>query len=138
MPDDQVDLDNERRRIDSLWRNLDQTHVALPIAAALTFHQVVHSNGPTFVNRQDYEDALNLAAAALSRLVTIYAGADAPAPGVPLAVDLRHHHFAGGATELRGKDGSARRDLSLPRDELISAIPLIKRAGLPFAFSSKP
>ena len=134
MSDDRVDLGSERERIDALWRNMSQTHVSLPLAAALAFHQVRGSR-PALVNRQDYDDALNQAAAALSRLVTIYVSEDSRQARVPIAVDLGTHYFNRGATELRAKDGSTRRDLSLQRGELLSAISLIKRIGLPLAFA---
>jgi len=129
MSDDKVDLASERERIDAVWRNMSQTHVSLPLAAALAFHQV-RGGQPALVNRQDYDDALNLAAAALSRLVTVYVTEDSGQGRVPIAVDLGTHSFNRGATELRAKDGSTRRDLSLQRGELLSAISLIKRVGL--------
>jgi hypothetical protein len=134
MANDDVDLDRERQRTDDLFQSMMFAHVPLAVAAAITFHQV-HGNTRAIVTRQDYDDALNIAAAALSRLIAIYAMGDDHAGRVAISIDLTRQHFARGATELRNTDGSRRGELSLLRGELLSAISLIRRAGLPFAFA---
>jgi hypothetical protein len=134
MADNQVDLRTERERVDDLWQRMVEAYVPVSVAAALTFHQV-HGNTRAIVTRQDYDDALGIAAAALSRLVPIYT-LDNPAQGrMPVAVDLTQQQFVRGATELRSKDGTRLGNLSLQRGEMLSAISLIRRAGLPFSFA---
>ena len=134
MADDQVDLGSERDRIEDMWRGMSHTYVPLAVAAAMTFHQV-QGNTRAIISRQDYDDALNLAAAALSRLVTVYTMAGTPGERRPLSVDLIKQHFVRGATELRATDGSRVLDLSVLRGEILSAISLVKRAGLPFSLA---
>ena len=113
---------------------LGNTFIPLAVAAAITFHQV-QGNARAIVSRQDYDDALGIAAAALSRLVSIYTTLDPREGRVAVPVDLTKQHFVHGATELRSADGSSMRDLSVQRGEMLSAISLIKRAGLPFSFA---
>jgi hypothetical protein len=134
MAHDDVDLDRERQLMDDLFRSIIHSHVPLAVGAAITFHQV-HGNTRAIVNRQDYDDALNIAAAALSRLISIYVVDGSPEGHTVLAVDLTKQHFARGATALRSPDGSTQQDLTVLRGEMLSAISLIKRAGLPFAFA---
>jgi hypothetical protein len=105
----------------------------LPVAAAIAFHQA-HGNTKAIVSRRDYDDALNIAAAALSRLVTIYVMRDPREGRVPLAVDLTRSHFTRGATQLHDAHETIGR-LSVARGELLSALSLIKRTGLPFSFA---
>jgi hypothetical protein len=129
-----VSLDVERARIDEFSRTIGGTYVPLAVAAALTFHQA-QGGTKAIVTRQDYEDALSIAAAALSRLVRIYTLKDPREGRVAVSVDLLKQRFVRGATELRSRDGSAVRELSIQRTDLESAIALIKRAGLPFSFA---
>ena len=134
MADDEVDLRRERERMDDLWQRMVEAYVPLSVAAAITFHQV-HGNTRAIVTRQDYDDALGIAAAALSRLVPIYT-LDNPSQGrMPVTVDLTRQHFALGATQLHAMDGTKLGNLSLQRGEMLSAISLIRRAGLPFSFA---
>jgi len=134
MAEDQVDLDAELRRINGMWQELDLSCIPLAFASAMAFHQV-YGSGRGVVSRRDYDDALNLTAVALSRLIAVYTTSDPIAGRVPVQIDLRKQHFACGATELRSADGSVVRELSLNRGELLSAVSLIKRAGLPFSFA---
>lgn len=124
MAEDRVRLELEAKRSTALLQGAQEPYLSLPVAAAIAFH---HARGDTkaIVSRRDYDDALNLAAAALSRLVTIYASRG------PLQVDLTKAQFVSGATELRSAQ-EALRELAVSRDELVSVLPLIKRAGLPF------
>jgi hypothetical protein len=133
MSGDVFSLDVERARTDDLIRTIGSTYVPLAVAAAITFHQA-HGNTKAIVSLQDYEDALGIAAAALSRLVTIYTLTDPRENRIAVTVDLVKQRFARGATELRARDGTVVRELSIQRSDLDSAISLIKRVGLPLSF----
>jgi hypothetical protein len=105
----------------------------LAVAAAIAFHQA-HGNTRAIVTRGDYNDALNIAAAALSRLIAIRVVRDPRDGRTPLTVDLTKMHFARGATELRSASETIR-DMSVARGELLSALSLIRCAGLTFSFA---
>jgi hypothetical protein len=105
---------------------------SLAIAAGIVFHQA-HPGAASSVSRQDYEGALDLAAAALSRLIPVYVMRDPPGERATLMVDLTHARFARGAIELRVR-GETVGELSVARSDLLSAVSLIKRTGLPFSF----
>lgn len=124
-----VSVASERARTMELAR-IHDANVPLPLAAAIAFFQV-HGDTTAQIARQDYDDALDIAAAALSRLMPIYAMSDGRDGPVPIAVDLAGQRFARGATELRLRNGTAIRELSIRRADMHSAIALIKRAGLP-------
>lgn len=134
MPKDEVRLEQERQQTEALLQNARDAYLPLAVAAALVFHQA-HGNTRAIVTRQDYEDALSIAAAALSRLVPLYTMRDPREGRVTVAVNLVHQRFRRGATELHGDDGSVTRELSVKRSDLVSALSLIKRAGLGFAFA---
>jgi hypothetical protein len=136
MPNDKVDLPFEQARAEDLIAKIfAESHVPLPVAAAITFHQV-HRNTKAIISRDDYDDALNIAAVALSRLITLFCLVDPREGRTPVVADLTKQHFARGATELRCHDGQPTvRDLSVKRSDMLSAISLIKRIGLPFSFA---
>jgi hypothetical protein len=137
MPKDEVRLEQERQQTEELLQNARDAYVTLSVAAATAFHQA-HGNTRAIVTRQDYEDALSIAAAALSRLIPLYTLRDPREGRVSVAVDLVHQRFQRGATELRGDDGSTTGALSVKRSDLVSALSLIKRAGLGFSFAFPP
>ena len=131
MSDEQIRLEVESERTDALLQRVDHNYLPLHVAAAVTFHQAYGSKN-VVMSRSDYDDALNIAAAALSRLMHVYTLREPPEGRVALAVDLTNWHFARGATELRSNPDTVR-DLSVACSDLIPALPLIKRAGLPLA-----
>jgi hypothetical protein len=132
-----VNLEAEQARANDALRGLENSYVPLAVAAAVAFHQA--SDGmETIVTREDYEDALCMAAAALSRLAPVYQLRDLPEGRVTLHVDLTQRRFARGATELRGGNQPAARDLSIRYGDLQSALSLIKRAGVSFTFALSP
>lgn len=137
MHEDLVNLAREGERASREIDRLDETHVALCVAAAITLHRV-HADAESVVTRADYEDALNIAAAALSRLITVFTVDDSRAGRNALRVDLVRYRFSRGATELRAHDGETIRRLSVSRSELLSAIPIMRRAGIPFRFALAP
>ena len=134
MAEDQVRLDVEAERATAeLQQRADDLYLPLVVAAAITFHQV-HRSTKAIFTRQDYNDALSIAAAALSRLVPIYTLRDPRVGRVPIKVDLTKAQFARGATQLRSTDETIS-ELSVSRHDLVSALTLIKRTGLPFIFA---
>lgn len=135
MANEPVDLKSEGLRAgDLLHASLADTYVPLAVAAAITFHQA-HGNTRAIVTRQDYDDALNIAAAALSRLITIYTVQDPRDERVAVEVNLSGQRFARGATRLVYDDGRIFDDLSVRRSDMLSATSLIKRTGLAFSFA---
>ena len=130
MPTDDVNLRNERLHAEQLWRGSLDGHVPLAVAAAMAFHRVCGSTR-TIVTRQDYDDALNIAATALSRLIPIYCLEDPRAGRAALAIDLIYESFIKGATRLRVRDGSMRAGLTVLRSDLIGAVAQLRSSGLP-------
>jgi hypothetical protein len=137
MPDgQQVDLEAKRLQIEQSWRGMHDNYVGMPVAAAKIFHEI-RGSAALFVSQDEYEDALNIAASALSRLMPVY-GLGAGGLKVELApIDLRTERFAHGATQVRCGDGSLIENLYVQRSHAASAIPLVVRAGLPFVFLSR-
>ena len=133
MPHDEVRLEIEAQRTRALWQRVDDVYFPLAVAAGIAFHQA-YPSATTCVSRQDYEGALDIAAAALSRLIPVYAMRTPPGGRATLVVDLARARFARGATELRGRWETVG-ELSVARSDLVSAVSRIKRIGLPFSFS---
>ena len=132
MAEESVRLEAEAERATALLQSAHDYYVPLSVAAAIAFHQA-HGSTKTIVSRDDYDDALNLAGAALSRLLTIYVLSDARQGRVPLTIDLTSSRFGRGATELQ-IGAQTVFELSVSRHDLLAALALIKRAGLPLMF----
>ena len=134
MPDNQrFDLEAERLQTEQSWRSMHDNYVWMALAAATIFHQV-RGNARPFVSRNDYDEALNIAASALSRLMPIYRlGVGGLREEIP-PPDLRTERFARGATQIHCGDGSLIEDLYVQRSDAVSAIPFVMRAGLPLAY----
>ena len=138
MPDERkLHLEAERLNTEELWRTYQAAQVPLAVAAAIAFHQV-HGTTKAIVTRADYNDALNIAAAAISRLIPIYFSNDPRQGRAALPVDFTKARFMRGATELSFVDGSAIRGMTVLRAEFSSALSLIKRTGLAFSFAALP
>ncbi|MGE5639586.1 MAG: hypothetical protein ACM30H_05780 [Clostridia bacterium] len=134
----QLELEAERRRAEAAWKGGASEYVALPVAAAIAFHQAHHATR-TIVSRHDYDEALNMAASALSRLIPIYRLAGPALGREVVAVDLVRQRFARGATRLRSADGSETSDeLSVMRGNLQLALDEIRRVGVPFSLAFGP
>jgi len=114
-------------------QSVDRAYFPLAAAAAIAFHEA-HRGATTCTSRRDYDGALDIAAAALSRLLPVYTLRDARGERATLVVDLTRARFARGATELRGEEETVG-ELSVARSDLVSALSLIRRIGLPFSFS---
>lgn len=128
-----LSLEVERLRTEQLWRAILGEHVPMSVAAATTFHQV-HGTTKAIVTRKDYDDALNIAAGALSTLVPVYT-LDGRRSRRELMINLVTQRFALGATQLRSTDGNVVDGLSVQRSDLLFALSIIRRAGLPFSFA---
>jgi hypothetical protein len=134
VTEDPVRLEVEAERNNELLTRTADYYLPLCVASAVAFHQA-HGNTKAIVSRQDYDDALNIAAAALSRLLTVYVLRDPRAGREALVVDLTRSHFAHGGTELKSLEETVG-ELSVARRELVSALSLIKRTGLAFSFAA--
>jgi hypothetical protein len=122
-----ISLGMECARVEDLLREAPGEHVDLAIAAACVFHQVYY--GPRIsLPRRDYDVALNIAAAALSRLLTVYTLE--PGTGLVALSPSLAGLFARGATEMRCQNGRRIGELSVQRREMLSAASVIRGTGL--------
>ena len=130
----QLSLEVERLRIEKLWHSIMEQHVPMAVAAATVFHQV-HGTTKAIVSRGDYDDALNIAASALSRFVPVYEIGAGTQRHVEVPVNLVIHRFARGARQLRSTDRQTYGPLFVRRSDMLSAITQLKKAGLVFSFA---
>ncbi len=129
--DAMVSLGIDRARVEAVLIHTRTAHVELAIAAAAAFH-LAHRKDRQRISRHEYADALNIAATAISRLITVYSSENTRREQVPVSVDITRARFANGAKELRSLEGWSVTRLSIRRTDLPSALPLIGRAGLQF------
>ena len=123
-----VSLDLERARIEQELQHAPDERVPLPVAAAGAMHLVCR-NTHDLIARSAYDDALNIAAVAISRLVPVFALTDPRQVEEVLAIDLNRERFANGATELRRMDGRKITRLFIRRSDMLSALAFIRRTG---------
>jgi len=123
-----------RANTDAMLGRDSSEYVALGLAAACAFHQV-HRGRRDELAQWEYDDALHVAAVALSHLVPVYTLDDPSQGRVALAIDLAGQRFANGATELHCQDGRRIARLSVKRSDMLSAISLVKRRGLEFGLA---
>jgi len=123
-----VSLDLERARIEQELQHTPDGRVPLPVAAAGAMHLVCR-NTHDIIARSDYDNALNLAAIAIARLVPVFAAADPPRIEEVHSIDITRERFANGATELRRTDGRKLTRLFIRRSDMLSAMSLIRRTG---------
>ncbi len=126
---------DELGRADREWRIGQESFVALSAAAAIVFHEAQGRSTKAIVSPQDHDDALNIAASALSRLLTVYVMDDSARTRSGVKLDLLGGKFARGATEFRRADGSVVTAMMVKRGDLTSALSLIKRVGIPFSLA---
>lgn len=116
------------------WLAAEGPHVPLPLAAAWAFHEA-HDALPAAMPRLEYEDALDLIAAALSRLVALYTIDERTQEPVPARFNLATGRFRGGATVYERKyGGRTMSSLVVQREQLPAALQVIKATGIPFHF----
>lgn len=123
-------LEEEAVLIQRLWREGQESFVPLCVAAAITFHQA-HGSTRAIRTRNDFDDALNIAASALARLVPIYRS---DRERTAIDIDLTRQAFVHGATRLRSGDGTEIADLCVKRGDVLHASAIIQARGLPFSF----
>lgn len=126
---------DELGRADHEWRIGQESFLSLSAAAALAFHQAQGGSSKAVVSREDFDDALNIAASALSRLVPIYVVDEAARTRVEVKLEVTSGRFMHGATEFHRRDGSLVIAMTVRRGDLVSALSLIKRVGIPFGLA---
>jgi len=104
--------------------------VPLSVAAAFTFHQTCRSN-EGLLTADDYANALNIAAAALSRLIPIYTP-DERGNLIPVSIRLASQRFRGGATKIQCADGAILAPLAIVRGDVLPALIVIERSGIEY------
>jgi len=129
LPDDLVNLAEQREQVLESWDREREDFVPLGIAAAITLH-VCLADAAIDVASDSYRNALNVAAAALSRLIPIYLEVDCPQSRELIDVDIAKHRFQNGATELHSRDGETMAPLRVNRHDVLAAIPKCRQAGL--------
>jgi len=129
-----VDLATEWVRVEELWRTNQSTYVPLQLAASFTVHAAgsAPSLYEALVTPDDHLNALNIAAAALSAVIPIYAQHHGTRSWVAVFVDPVHQRFEDGATVLRNRDGETILNLAVKRADVVAAIPTIERVGVAF------
>lgn len=128
-------MSDEFGRADYEWRVGQESFVALSAAAAMAFHEAQDRSTRAVLSPHDHDDALNIAASALSRLLLIYVADEATQRGVATKLDVVSGRFLRGATEFRRHDGSTVTSMTVKRADLTSALSLIKRTGIPFSLA---
>ena len=132
-----VDLRHDCEQVRELWRSRADSHVPLALAAALAFHEARDQHS-ALMPRAEYEDALNLTAAALSRALTIYAVNRHSGIPVPARFDLGAGRFRCGASAYEPSSGNALTSLVVQREDVPRTLALIKSAGIPFYSHPRP
>jgi hypothetical protein len=128
-----VDLRSDGEQVRQAFCESDAPHVPLPLAAAMAFHEA-HPAPAAVVPQLEYDDALNLTAAALSRLVAIYRIDERTRRPVEHSLNLTAGRFRDGAAAYESKNGRRMTSLLVLREHLPTAMALIKATGIPFHF----
>ena len=129
-----VDLRKDQERVYTAWHADDKPHVPLALAVAKTFHDLeLPFQGK--VARLEYEDAMNLVAAALSRVVPIYTHAPDSETLVHAGASLANGRFRSGGSIFEARSGEALAPLVVRRDHLPAAVEAVKAVQLPFHFA---
>ncbi len=125
-----VDLRRECEHVEEIWTRSQESWVPLSVAAAFTFHQT-RRKVANILFPEEYANALDIAAAALSRLIPIYTP---DGRGVPVAVpiNLAAQKFCGGATKVRCADGTVLSPLDIVRQDLLPALVAIERVSIDY------
>ncbi len=130
-----VDLRKDSQQIRDAWHSSDHPHVPLSLAAALVFHEA-HKAAQAFITEPDYDDALNMSAAALSCVVDIYAIHPRTGQATPVNLSLKAGRFADKGSAYRRRNGGTVTSLVVSREHIPTAIGLVSAAGIPFQFLS--
>ena len=125
-----VDLRHDCDLIEQTWSRSQTSWVPLSVAAAFTFHQT-RRNVVNLLFPEEYANALDIAAAALSRLIPIYTPDGLGVP-VPVPIDLASQKFRGGAAKLQCADGTVFSPLDIVRQDLLPALVAVERANIDY------
>ena len=125
-----VDLRQECEQVEEIWTRGQESWVPLSVAAAFTFHQT-RRKVANLLFPDEYANALDLAAAALSCVIPIYTPGGSGLP-VPVPINLASQKFRGGATKLQCADGTVLSPLDVVRGDLLPALIAIERAGIEY------
>jgi hypothetical protein len=125
-----VDLCLDRALVEETWRNSQADCTPLAVAAAFTFHQT-RRTGETLLSPQEYANALDIAAAALSCLLPIHTP-DGLGAQVPVSIDLARQRFCGGATRVQCVDGTVLAPLAVIRSDVLPALIAIERSMIEY------
>ena len=128
-------MTDELGRADHEWRIGQESFVALSVAAAMAFHQAQGRSTAAIDSVEQHDDALNIAASALSRLLAIYTVDEGTRERVATKLDVLSGKFARGATEFRRSNGGVVTSMTVRRGDLASALSLIRRVGIPFGLA---
>jgi hypothetical protein len=128
-------LDAERLDVEARWHATQTVHVPLALAASFTLFKLAGGEPLDSTARSfDRVSALNLVAAALASLVTLYEREGGEQEPAALPFNPVSQRFEGGAKALRRSDGILTTDLLVRRADVLAAIPALERAHLPFIF----
>ena len=122
---------------EALWRHGSDPYLPLSVAAATAFHSV-HHGAQAITNRREYDDALNMTAAALAGLIPLYVLKDPRRGRQRLAFDAGADRFTRGATRLVQRNGSVVSGLAVLRTEFTDALRDLRKAGLPLFVAPAP
>jgi hypothetical protein len=125
-----VDLRRDCEQVEELWTRSQESWLPLPVAAAFTFHQT-RRNVANMLFPEEYANALNIAAAALSCVVTIYTP-DGRGAQVPVPIDLAKQRFCEGASRIHCSDGTVYEPLSVARGDVVPALVAIERSKIDY------
>ncbi|MGA7984066.1 MAG: hypothetical protein WCA01_02680 [Burkholderiales bacterium] len=125
-----VDLRHEREQVEEIWARSLAPWLALPVAAAFTFHQT-RRNVANLLTPAEYANALDIAAAALSCIIPIYTPDECGVP-VPLPINLAQQRFCGGASGVQRADGAIVAPLSVLHGDVLPALVAIERSGIDY------
>jgi hypothetical protein len=107
-------------------------HLSLATAAAVIYHQVSGTASPV-ASPDELIEVLDRVAGAIANVAPIYTSDRAPGTPRQLApIELIHCRFEGGATVLKTSFGLEYRNLTIRRDDMRSAITILKGARIDF------
>ena len=108
-------------------------HVALSSAAAVIYRQMGGEEALKIGEAGELDEILNRVANALANVTIIYtADRAAGGPRQLAPIELIHCRFEQGATVLKTSFGVEYRDLTIRRDDMLSALAILKGAGVDF------
>lgn len=106
-----------------------EQHLALSTAAAVVYHQIMGAAAPP----EHVSEALDRVAGAIANVAPIWTAERPSGTPRPLApIELIHCRFERGATLLKTSFGSEYGNLTIRRDDMRSAITILRGARVDF------